>query len=190
MVQDTGESAASSYKIVLTGGGISVDRELDTETALAVLELVLGGSGGSRAIRKPRKPTRKHRTRSDSSDKPRRKSRRGVSPSVVKDLSLHPKGKESFAGFAEKKKPRNHFEKQVAAVYWLTKVAGLTEGITVDHINTCYVGAKWKRPASFGANLSLTAARKGWIDTSDGANIQITVPGEDFVDHELPAKKD
>ncbi len=92
--------------------------------------------------------------------------------------------------FVEEKQPRNHFERQAVLVYWLGKIAGMEEGITVDHVNTCYVTAKWKRPAQFEANLQLTAARRGWIDTSDGSNIRITVPGEDFVVHDLPGSAD
>lgn len=92
--------------------------------------------------------------------------------------------------FAEEKQPRNHFEKQAVTIYWLAKTLEMQDGITIDHVNTCYVGAKWKRPANFENNLQLTATRKGWIDTSDGSNIQITVPGEDLVVHDLPVKSD
>jgi hypothetical protein len=105
----------------------------------------------------------------------------------VKDLSLRPSDKPSFSDFAAEKQPQNHYEKQAVAVYWLDKIVGVPSGITVDHINTCYLGAKWKRPTNFDNSLQITATRKGWIDTSDGSHIQITVPGEDLVVHDLPA---
>jgi hypothetical protein len=52
------------------------------------------------------------------------------------------------------------------------------------------VTAKWKRPAHFSTKLRVTATRQGWLDTGDSEDIKITVSGEDFVDHELPAQKD
>jgi hypothetical protein len=77
----------------------------------------------------------------------------------------------------------------LVAVYWLAKESGLSSGITVDHINTCYQGAGRKRPSNLRNALAVTAMKKGWLDTSDGSDIKLTVPGEDFVVHELPPKK-
>jgi len=102
------------------------------------------------------------------------------------DLSLRPKGKKAFAEFVAEKQPGSHQQKQLVAVYWLAKEAGLAFGITVDHINTCYQGAGWKRPGNLRNSLAVTSVKKGWLDTSDGNDIKLTVPGEDFVLHELP----
>jgi len=190
MPENTEALEGSSYKLLLTGDGISIDRELDTPTALAVVELVMGGPAAKPEARPASGSSgtkrRRQSKRSKEDGTPRKARGRTGSPSMVRDLSLRPKGKQAFMEFVEEKQPRNHFEKQAVVVYWLAKIASMQEGITVDHVNTCYVTAKWKRPARFEANLSLTAARKGWIDTSDGSNIRITVSGEDFVVHDLP----
>lgn len=192
MVDDATQPEGSTYHLVLTGDGISIDRQLDSATALAVVELAMGGPrDGAPASRMPRQAKGRGKSKaSKASGTSRKASRRPGSPSVVRDLSLHPKGKQAFSEFVEEKQPKNHFARQAVAVYWLAKIVGMQDGITVDHVNTCYVGAKWKRPARFEANLQLTAARKGWIDTSDGSNIRITVPGEDFVVHDLPGSTD
>jgi len=108
---------------------------------------------------------------------------------MVKDLSLRPKGKKAFADFVAEKQPSSHQQKQLVSVYWLAKEAGFSSGISVDHINTCYHGAGWRRPSDLRNALAVTAVRKGWLDTSDGSDIKLTVPGEDFVVHELPPKK-
>lgn len=190
MAEEGGKSQESGYRLVLTGDGISVDRVLDTSTALAVMELALGGADARAAAGPPQRRPTKSKQKSKVSGKKGSSQggrRSNSSPRIVRDLSLRPNGKPSFVEFAAEKEPRNHFEKQTVAVYWLSKILGMQEGVTVDHINTCYVGAKWKRPAKFEGNLQLTAARKGWIDTSDGSNIRITVPGEDLVVHDLPA---
>jgi hypothetical protein len=186
-MQTNDHSPDSIYKLSLTGNGVSIDRELDNATALAIVELVIGGvkahspSTGSSA--RPKAKSKRPASKGKSAKDGRRKS---ISPTIVRDLSLRPKGKPSFVDFAQEKQPSNHFERQAVAIYWLTKVAGIQEGITVDHVNTCYLAAKWKRPAGFENNLRLTATRKGWIDTNDGANIRITVSGEDLVLHDLP----
>lgn len=192
MADDATQPEGSAYHLVLTGDGISIDRRLDAATALAVVELAIGGPRDwAPASTAPRQVKGRGKSKvSKSSGTSRKASRRPGSPSVVRDLSLHPKGKQAFGEFVEEKQPKNHFARQAVAVYWLAKIVGMQEGITVDHVNTCYVGAKWKRPAQFEANLQLTAARKGWIDTSDGSDIRITVPGEDFVVHDLPAGAD
>ena len=193
MAENDAESHSQNYKLRLTGSGISIDRDLDTATAMAVVELVMGGpetKSPSAPSRRSTKGRRKRKVASAGADSRKGGRRPSSSPSIVRDLSLRPKGKQAFGEFVEEKQPRNHFARQAVAVYWLSKVLGMQEGITVDHVNTCYVGAKWKRPARFEANLQLTAARKGWIDTSDGSNIRITVPGEDLVVHDLPASSD
>lgn len=193
MTENAEAPEASIYKLALTGDGISIDRQLDAATALAVVELVLGGPGTKPSATPKPRSSAKGRQRSKGSKAhgaTRKASRRTGSPSIVRDLSLRPKGKQAFIEFAEEKQPRNHFERQAVAIYWLSKILGMQDGVTVDHVNTCYVSAKWKRPARFDANLQLTAARRGWIDTSDGSNVRITVSGEDFVVHDLPASAD
>jgi hypothetical protein len=194
MEAETPKSNDPAYRLILTGEGVSIDRNLDAETALAVVELVIGGGNlepKSQSRSKAKKKAQKRKSPSSGDGKARTPRRpRTSSPKIVRDLSLRPKGKQSFMEFADEKQPRNHPEKQAVTVYWLTKTLEMQDGITLDHVNTCYVGAKWKRPANFENNLQVTATRKGWIDTSDGSNIRITVPGEDLVVHDLPVKSD
>ena len=104
---------------------------------------------------------------------------------------MRPSGKTSLVAFVEDKQPKYHNEKQTVILHWLTHEAGLAEGVTVDHVNTCYVEAKWARPADLENNLQVNANKKGWLDTSDMENIKLTTRGEDLVQHELPrgAKK-
>jgi hypothetical protein len=104
-------------------------------------------------------------------------------------LSLRPKGKIAFADFIKEKQPKTHQEQQTAIVYWLRHEAGMSSGITVDHINTCYRAAGWRRPTDLLSSvMTNTAAKKGWLDTRDTDNITLTPPGEDMVVHDLPRK--
>ena len=74
-------------------------------------------------------------------------------------------------------------------VYWLREEAGISSGITVDHVNTCYAEANWARPADLRNALQVTAATKGWLDTSNMDDIRLTTRGEDELLHNLPPKK-
>lgn len=107
--------------------------------------------------------------------------------SLDKSLDLHPKGMQSFAGFATAKAPKSTYEKNVVAVYWLTRVAG-QDAATVDQVFSCYKGHGWRVPANLRNNLAVTSSTKGWIDSSSMESIKVTVGGENYVEHDLPAK--
>lgn len=180
----------------MSGEGLQIDKELDRETAMQIIALVMGGAtpppgntGQGRASSRSRSTRRRGGKTKAESGSGATKQRRS-SPSIVKDLTLRPQGKKAFTDFANEKAPTSHQQRQAVILYWLEHEAGMDAGITVDHINTCYQGAGWKRPANLGNALSVTANKKGWIDPSDRANIKLTVAGEDFVTHELPEAKE
>lgn len=188
-----------SYKLSLNGEGIKVDRVVDASTAAEILQLVMGGvpssnrieATSSKATRSSSRPRRKAKIGAAGDSKPKVRRKAGSSPGIVRDLSLRPKGKKAFADFAAEKAPKTHQEKQVVIVHWLRHEAGLTSGITPDHVNSCYLDAGWPRPNDLVNALHVTAARKGWLDTSTKDDITITTRGEDEVNHKLPrpAKK-
>jgi hypothetical protein len=187
---------AGVFTVTITGDGLNVEKEIDSEQAMAIIALAMGAStptvGGAAANNsapKRRSSRGSRRSGAAASASGTKRTRRSGGPSVVKDLSLRPKGKKAFGDFVADKQPSSHQQKQLVAVYWLAKEAGISSGVTVDHINTCYQGAGWKRPSNLGNALAVTSMRKGWLDTSDGSDIKLTVPGEDFVLHELPPKK-
>jgi hypothetical protein len=179
--------STETYELKLKGSGVTIDKELDAETARQVMEIVMGGappgeprSTGRRGKRRARAKTKN----GGSGAKTKRRSRQ--SPGVVKTLSMRPQGKKSFKDFVGEKSPKTHSEKQIVIVDWLREEAGLTTGIGVDHVNTCYREARWSRPADLENNLQSTAAQKGWLDTSNMEDIKLTPRGEDQVEHELP----
>lgn len=186
-VPNESDVPSATYKITLKGDGIAVDKEIDGATATEVVALIMGGASPGIGTSSHRRSTSRKRAASKPSaarrGKPKAKARQ---PGVINDLNLRPSGKQSFVDFAKEKKPGGHFEKQAVILYWLRHSAGLSAGITLDHVNTCYTAAEWKRPARFASNMSLTAARKRWIDTSDMSNIVLTTLGEDEVKHNLP----
>jgi hypothetical protein len=191
------ESSPMGFALSLEGDGLSFARQVDETVAFEVMRIAMGGTpssivggggsstntGSTGSAQKPRGRAKKGSTKATAGPK-----RRAGSVGLVGDLSLRPAGKKAFADFAAEKQPSAHAHKQAVIVYWLQKEAGVP-GITVEHVNTCYDEAGWPRPNDLRNNLSLTASRKKWIDTSDQSDIKITTRGEDEVRHALPPTK-
>ena len=128
--------------------------------------------------------------------KPRSKLNRGskgrsalkTNVSILKDLNLSPKGKKSFRDFEGEKEPKGHPEQCTVAVYYLQHELNIS-GITPSHIFTCYRDVrKWRLPSDLVALLRVIASRKGWINTSNIADIKVTSHGVNFVEQDLPKK--
>lgn len=113
--------------------------------------------------------------------------RRAAGPSVDKALDLRPAGKQSFKAFAEEKKPSNFEERNLIAVYYLSRELGLTK-VSADQVYTCYMDVKWRVPTDLRNSLSKTTVR-GWLDTSAMDDLKLTMPGQNHVLHDLPATK-
>ena len=123
------------------------------------------------------------------SEPPKKNSRvrKSATYTFVKDLNLRPEGKETLRDFYAAKGAANLQEQVTVVVYYLTKVLELT-GVGANHIYTALKDVSTPVPADIGQTLRLTAARKGWIDSSKGEDLKLTVSGENFVEHELPRK--
>jgi hypothetical protein len=192
MAEDAAEAATQeTYKLTVKGVGVTIDKKIDANVARAVVTLVMGGEplsaspqddgggGGAKTRRPKRSKGEKGKGKGRSG-----KAKRAASVGIDKNLSLRPKGKQSFKEFAEEKAPADHYDKTVVAVYWLTEVASAKA--SAQAVNTCYQGADWKRPTDLRNTLQQTASKKGWLDTADSDEIKLTVPGEDYVRHDLP----
>lgn len=114
--------------------------------------------------------------------------RRASGPSVTYDktLNLRPAGLQSFEDFVAEKKPSSDHERNLIAVYYLTRIAEVTA--TIDRVYTCYKDRGWRVPTNLRNALPLTAAKKGWLITKNLNDLKVAVPGENYVEHDLPAK--
>jgi hypothetical protein len=108
--------------------------------------------------------------------------------SVVKDLDLHPDGQQSFRDLYAEKEPKTQFDQIVVAVYYLHRILE-RNGITPNHVYTCFKDVNAKVPNDLPQIIRNCAAKNGWLDITDSNNIKITQPGENAVDHDLPRKK-
>jgi hypothetical protein len=110
-------------------------------------------------------------------------SRRG--PALVKDLDFRPDGKQPFREFVAEKSPETINERNLAAVYYLEQVMSV-EGINAGHVLAAYRECSWREPGNLPQAIRDTAARKGWLDSSDGNNLSTTAGGRNVIVHDLP----
>jgi len=123
-----------------------------------------------------------------SKAKKAKKSAKTVGYEIVKDLTLGADGqKAALKAFFADKRPTTNYERNTVFVYYLSKIKE-TGPIGINHIYTCYKEVGQRTP-SLSTSLSETS-QKGWLDTSSMYNIQLTVRGEDFVEHDLPKAKE
>lgn len=189
MASEDQVTVGGGFTLKLNGSGVSIDKEVDSETAQQIVSLVIGGrSSRSKKGRKSARPTRS--SESVKGKRPGGSKRKRTSLGTVKDLGFWPEGKSAFEDVVAERKPTTHQERIVVAVHWLRNEAGLESGITASHLNSCYRNAGWRRPSDLKNALATTAAKKGWLDTSDMDNITLTASGEDYVEHELPHQSD
>jgi hypothetical protein len=109
-------------------------------------------------------------------------------PSLVKSLDLRPGGKSPFNDLVLEKQPKSNNEKSLLIVHFLRGFPGV-DAVTLDHVFTVYRDQGWRVPANLRNQLQVMASTKGWLDTSEGSDIKVTVKGENYVNHDMPKKK-
>lgn len=130
---------------------------------------------------KPKKTSTQPRVSKGSKQ---RKAQSGP-PKLKADLNLRPKGKKSLKEFVAEKKPQTNEERFAVIIYYLQKTLG-EKAIGRDHVHTGFKELGVKAPIQIDAALGMAANRKGWINTSGGSDLKMTVHGENFVEHDLP----
>jgi hypothetical protein len=131
-------------------------------------------------------PESKKKRKMEKTKQPSKKSKKTLS--IIKELNLSPKGKTPFPEFIKEKQPSSDQEKCVASVYHLQRNLEL-EGISVDHVYTCYKIMHWRVPADLENTITVTASQKGWLDTTNRKDIKITTHGENLIEQDLPKKE-
>lgn len=117
-------------------------------------------------------------TKTNSGDK------RSSTPSILTDINLAPKDKESLRGLTSALSISKAQEYNTVFVYYLERILGLS-GITPDHIFTCYKHLEIKPPSNLRQSLFDTRSRKGWINTTSINDLKITAEGINKVEFDF-----
>lgn len=115
--------------------------------------------------------------------------KKGKSPSYsfVKELNLRPEGKQSLREFYGQKSPTSQQEQITVVLYYLCRILE-TPNITCNHLFTALKEVGVRVPQFLSQTLHNISNRKGWVDSSNTDDLKTTVPGDNFVEHDLPCR--
>jgi hypothetical protein len=186
-----------------------VVNEFKSEMAqLRVLDALLGAFGPGVETKDPQKADKAPSTRrnfaderaSPTTDQPagsvesrgtektsRRRSGKSSDLSFVSDLNLRPKDKQTLREFFDTKQPTSNEQTFAVVIYYLKAVLNV-EKVGANHVYTAFKDLNLKVPLRLATVISNAAARHRWIDTKSSNDYQMTTHGENFVEHDLPAK--
>ena len=60
--------------------------------------------------------------------------------------------------------------------------------ITVDHVYTVFKASNWRVSPNLSNSMQVVSTRKTWLDTANMNDIKVTVQGDNYVTHDMPAK--
>lgn len=110
-------------------------------------------------------------------------------PTSIKTLDLSNGAGGRLRDFYDQFEIKTNFERNLVFLYFLQQKMGIEDGITQDHIFTCYRDIPGiKVPGALRQSLLDTDQDKGWIDASDPWNLKVNVHGLNYLEHDLPKK--
>ena len=161
MTESESGAATESYHLVLTGSGLSLERDVDQAIAAAVFQLVLGGGivpqagggdpridldapGGSTGPRAKKKAAAKKTAAKKAGGKK-------LNYSATKDINFAPNGKKAWKAFAAEKNSTNNFQKALVAVYYMRETLGRM--VPTGDVIAAFNAVGWKNPKDPANNL-------------------------------------
>ncbi len=107
----------------------------------------------------------------------------------IEDLHLEAaEGHPALVEFMDAKLPITNEERNLVFLYYLQYTLKIRP-ITLDHVYTCYRGAKIRAPLNMENSLRITAEQHSWIKTTQNGNFSVTPEGKQYVEKQLPKKK-
>ncbi len=139
----------------------------------------------------PPDPSSKHRKEAPPKVEPtetrRRRAGTTPTPSIARDLDLSRQDdKPSLREFSAKYRPTSNLKRNLIFVYYLRQIREISS-VNVDHVFTCYRNISGlKAPVALQQSLWDTSSRYGWLDTTSLDDIKVTVPGINYLEHDMP----
>lgn len=93
------------------------------------------------------------------------------------DIDFYPTGKDNLKTYVGKFDAKSDFEKVLLFVSYFADILKI-DGITYDHIYSCFDELGMKIPINVAQTTRNAASAKKWIDTSDSKNIAVTTAGK------------
>ncbi|OOG37114.1 hypothetical protein [Rhodanobacter sp. C05] len=111
-------------------------------------------------------------------------------PSTIKTLDLSKGAGGRLRDFYDQFDVKSNFERNLIFLYFLQHKMEIKQGITQDHVFTCYRDIPGiKVPGALRQSLLDTEQDKDWIDATDADNLKVNVHGLNYLEHDMPKKK-
>jgi hypothetical protein len=116
----------------------------------------------------------------------KKKSASAQSYSMLADLNLRTSEGKSLEDYYNSFVITTNMERNITILYYLKKILEI-ENVGPNHIYTCYKKVGVKIPNIYQGLID-TKNRKGWIETHNMEDLQVSVSGENYIEHEAPKK--
>lgn len=93
----------------------------------------------------------------------------------------------SLKEFYAEKQPGSYTDTNVVFVYYLKRIAKVDK-VTLSYIYTCYDEVGARKPSAFKQSVADTSSKKGWLNTTSFEDIDVSIRGQNLVEHDLPKK--
>lgn len=105
----------------------------------------------------------------------------------LRDLDVQPAGKLALKELLEQKQPKSNEDRFAVLAYWFEDHADFSE-VTISHLGSAIRMLGMRQPSDLTGALTVTASRKGTLDTSKLPVVRLTTHGRNLVEHDLPRK--
>lgn len=104
------------------------------------------------------------------------------------DLTKGPGGR--LRDFYDQFEVKTNLERNLIFIYFLQHKMGIEQGITQNHVFTCYRDIPGiKVPGALRQSLLDTDKDRDWIDAANADNLKVHVHGLNHLEHDMPRKK-
>jgi hypothetical protein len=116
------------------------------------------------------------------------KKDRNAGINLVPNLDFRPKGKQSLKEFFAEKMPRFDQEQVLVVVYYMQHTLTLPS-IGLGHVLTAFKDVGKPVPVDLRSTIRNIKKKKAFLNFTDMKAIRTTTQGNNYVEHDLPAKK-
>ena len=109
-------------------------------------------------------------------------------PKIVPDLDLKPKDKMILKDFFSQYELSSFSDKILVIVYYMKEILKIDK-VGPDYIYTGLRDVNEKSPNAFKQAILDTKSKKGWIQYESIDDINLTMPGRNHLEHEIPKVK-
>jgi hypothetical protein len=107
---------------------------------------------------------------------------------LMPDMDFRPDGKQTLREFFAEKGPKGDMEQTLVVVYYMQHQMGMT-AIGHGHVRTAFKDVNKPLPADLRSTVRNMKRQKAWLSWSTPDAMQVTTIAENYVEHDMAARK-